>query len=127
MEKQDTNMTKAQSQRQHVKNVLTEDQYMDLLKAAEITCGDQIKLGMFITTSLEEYAKVVKLTEPYIDPQRDPTQTKPHKARSPIGTSISLQCHHAVQPGYNPPQTQLTDLLSKPRQSTRRSAYSGLP
>jgi len=60
-------MTKAQSQRMHVKNVLTEDQYMDLLKAAEITCGDQIKLGMFITTSLEEYAKVVKLTEPLID------------------------------------------------------------
>ena len=60
-------MTKAQSQRLHVKNVLTEDQYMDLLKAAEITCGDQIKLGMFISTSLEEYAKVVKLTEPYIN------------------------------------------------------------
>ena len=60
-------MTKAQSQRLHVKNVLTEDQYMDLLKAAEITCGKDIKLGMFISTSLEEYAKVVKLTEPYIN------------------------------------------------------------
>jgi len=51
----------------HVKNVLTEDQYNDLLKAAEITSGKKIKLGMFITTSLEEYAKVVKLVEPYID------------------------------------------------------------
>jgi hypothetical protein len=60
-------MTKAQSQRMHVKNVLTKDQYNDLLKAAEITSGKKIKLGMFITTSLEEYAKVVKLVEPYID------------------------------------------------------------
>ena len=60
-------MTKAQSQRQHVKNVLTEDQYNDLLKAAEITNSKELKLGMFISTSLEEYAKVVKLTEPYID------------------------------------------------------------
>ena len=60
-------MTRAQSQRMHVKNALTEDQYNDLLKAAEITSGKKIKLGMFITTSLEEYAKVVKLVEPYID------------------------------------------------------------
>lgn len=60
-------MTKAQSQRQHVKNALTEDQYNDLLKAAEITNSKELKLGMFISTSLEEYAKVVKLTEPYID------------------------------------------------------------
>jgi len=59
-------MTKAQSQRLHVKNVLTKDQYKDLLKAVEITNGDKIKLGMFITTSMEEYAKVVKLTEPLI-------------------------------------------------------------
>ena len=60
-------MTKAQSQRMHVKNVLTEDEYNDLLKAAEITNGKEIKLGMFITTSLEEYGKVVTLTEPYIN------------------------------------------------------------
>ena len=66
MEKQNTNMTKAQSQRLHVKNALTKDQYKDLLKAVEITNGDKIKLGMFITTSLEEYAKVVTLTEPLI-------------------------------------------------------------
>jgi len=51
----------------HVKNVLTEDEYNDLLKAAEITNGKEIKLGMFITTSLEEYGKVVTLTEPYIN------------------------------------------------------------
>ena len=60
-------MTKAQSQRMHVKNVLTEDQYMDLLKAAEITDSKELKLGMFISTSLEQYAKVVTLLEPYID------------------------------------------------------------
>jgi len=60
-------MTKAQSQRQHVKNVLTEYQYKDLLKAVEITNGDTIKLGMFITTSMEEYAKVVTLLEPFIN------------------------------------------------------------
>ena len=61
-------MTKAQSQRLHVKNVLTEDQYMDLLKAAEITCGRPLKLGMFISDISRQYAKVVKeLTEPYID------------------------------------------------------------
>ena len=60
-------MTKAQSQRQHVKNALTEDQYKDLLKAAEITNSKEFELGMFISTSLELYAKVVELTEPYID------------------------------------------------------------
>ena len=60
-------MTKAQSQRMHVKNALTEDQYKDLLKAAKITNGKKIKLGMFITTSLEEYAKVVTLLEPFIN------------------------------------------------------------
>ena len=47
--------------------MLTEDEYNDLLKAAEITNGKEIKRGMFISTSLEEYAKVVKLTEPYIN------------------------------------------------------------
>jgi len=60
-------MTRAQSQRMHVKNALTEDQYNDLLKAAEITNSKELKLGMFISTSLELYAKVVELTEPYIN------------------------------------------------------------
>jgi hypothetical protein len=52
---------------QHVKDVLSPSDFKNLLEAAKITNGDAIKLGMFISTSLEQYAKVVTLLEPLVE------------------------------------------------------------